>query len=90
MGQIKALLYKNRANDDTSIKFGTLVLQVILIKSTRSAKWKFKMAAIFQDGRQISRPKLTSDLEVFVVVRFALSKYGFLYIQGFWNGFSYL
>ena len=52
------------------------------------------MAAIFQDGRHISLLKLTYIglllSEVFVVVRFALYKYEFLYIQDFWNGFSYL
>jgi len=52
VGQITAIFERNRANDDTSIKFGTLVLQVILIKSARLANWKyprwrpfFKMAA---------------------------------------------
>ena len=35
VGQITAIFEKNR--DDTSIKFGTLVLQVILIKSARLA-----------------------------------------------------
>ncbi len=37
VGQITAIFERNRANDDTSIKFGTLVLQVILIKSARLA-----------------------------------------------------
>ena len=35
--QITAIFERNRANDDTSIKFDTLVLQVILIKSGRLA-----------------------------------------------------
>ena len=33
VGQITAIFERNRANDDTSIKFGTFVLQGILIKS---------------------------------------------------------
>ena len=37
VGQITAIFERNRANDDTSIKFGTLVLQVILIKYARLA-----------------------------------------------------
>ncbi len=69
-GQITAIFDKNRANDDTSIKFGTHVLQVILIKSARLAKRKSKMAAIFQDGRQVSHPNLRFCLEIFVIVRF--------------------
>ena len=35
--QIRAIFERNRANDDTSIKFDTLVLQVILIKSGQLA-----------------------------------------------------
>ena len=37
VGQITAIFERNRANDDTSIKFGTFVLQGILIKSARLA-----------------------------------------------------
>ena len=33
VGQITAIFERNRANDDTSIKFGTFFLQGILIKS---------------------------------------------------------
>ena len=88
VGQITAIFERNRANDVTSIKFGTFVLQGILIKSARLAIWKSKMAAIFQDGHQVSLPKLTFCLEVFVVVQFAWSRCGFVCFQACWSGFS--
>ena len=52
VGQITAILQWNRANRDTSTKFGVMTAKGILNKSARLANWKFKMAVIFQDGRQ--------------------------------------
>ena len=78
VGQIRVIFKRNRANDDTSIKFGTIVLNRILIKYARLANWKSKMAAIFQDGRQNGHLKLMFPLKMLLVVQFAWSKCGFL------------
>ena len=51
--QIKANFHMNCAKCDTNTNFGMVVPKGPITKSASRATWKSKMAAIFQDGRQI-------------------------------------
>ena len=62
----------NRANCDTSTKFGTNVLWGLLVKSARWATLKSKMAAIFfQDGRHFHYTKLFKKIKWICLVDFS-------------------
>ena len=46
----------NRSNDDTSMKLGRNIYFMSLYEKKVLATWNSKMAAIFQDGRQMTTP----------------------------------
>jgi len=68
----KHFFNKNCVNYDKSMPFGGVVLQRHLVKSARLPIQKSKMAAIFQDGRQLGLQKLVFFIKLFVFPRFKL------------------
>jgi hypothetical protein len=53
VGQIKLIFHKNLSLGDTSNKFGTNIAKNLYFQKSTLAKQKFKMAAVFQDGRLV-------------------------------------
>ena len=60
----------NRANCDTSIKVGTIVLCGLLVKSSRLANWRSKMAAIFSTRLPFLPYRLFFEMKMYLFGRF--------------------